>query len=346
MHDVKVLVVATGRKTRGGITSVIKAHETGEQWKKYHCHWVQTHRDGRNWEKIGYLITAWIDYIFRLPFYDIVHIHFSMPMSAKRKILFAYLAKLLRKKLILHLHCGSQIDDIWNRSYDYLYSVADVGLFLSVSLKERVKKYVKYSADFRVLYNPCPRCLSLSQFNNEKTILFSGTLNANKGYADLLEAFSIIAPHYPDWKLLLAGNGEIEQVKKMVYKLHIEQQVLFPGWVKGAEKARIFSAASIFCLPSYGEGFPMAVLDAWAYGLPVITTPVGGIPDVAVDGENMLLFTPGDVEGLAAQLERMMRDEALRERISEASRHFAQQEFNIDSINQQLGDIYEELSTK
>ena len=100
----KVLIVATGRKTRGGITSVIMAHETGIQWKKYHCHWVQTHRDGSNAIKILYLIWALVDYLFRLPFYDIVHIHFSHPTSAKRKLCFFKLAIFLKKNT--HILCA------------------------------------------------------------------------------------------------------------------------------------------------------------------------------------------------------------------------------------------------
>ena len=89
----KVLIVAPSRKTRGGITSVIKAHETGEQWKKFHCHWIQTHRDGAAWRKIFYLAIAWIDYTMRLPFYDIIHVHFSLRTTASRKRPFVELAK-------------------------------------------------------------------------------------------------------------------------------------------------------------------------------------------------------------------------------------------------------------
>ena len=87
----------------------------------------------------------------------------------------------------------------------------------------------------------------------------------------------------------------------------------------------------------------MAVLDAWAYGLPVVTTPVGGIPDVAIDGENMLLFNPGDIDSLAGQLERLMVDEELRSRISLASVEFAESKFNLDTINKQIGELYKTL---
>lgn len=93
----RVLVVATSRKTRGGITSVIKAHETGEQWKKFHCHWVQTHRDGPAWRKVLYFITGMADFLIRLPFYDIVHIHTADYGTEKRKRIFAKLTKLFGK---------------------------------------------------------------------------------------------------------------------------------------------------------------------------------------------------------------------------------------------------------
>lgn len=342
----RVLIVATSRKTRGGITSVIKAHETGKQWKKYHCHWIQTHRDGAAWRKILYWIVAWLDYIVRLPFYDIVHVHFSLRMTALRKRPFVTLAKLFRKKVIVHLHCGSQIDEIWNENYYYLFNVADVSLFLSECLKEKVMAHFTQKKDFRVCYNPCPSIIDHSTIKKQNIILFSGTLCLAKGYADLLKAFARIAPKYTEWRVVFAGNGEIEQGQDLAKSLHVESQTVFLGWVSGQHKDDIFRKASIFCLPSYAEGFPMAVLDAWAYGLPVITTPVGGIPDVAVDGENILLFNPGDVEMLSFQLERMITNHTLREHISTASRNFATSKFNIDTINRQLGDLYAELSAK
>lgn len=344
--NTRVLILATSRKTRGGITAVLKAHETGEQWKRFHCHWVQTHRDGNNVRKLAYLAFAWLDFLIRIPFYDIVHVHFSLGTTARRKVPFVKVAKALGKKVIIHLHCGSQIHEIWNKDYSYLFSVADVSLLLSENLLHMVEEHTGKGRDYRVCYNPCPQISKEPVLQKKKQILFSGTLYAGKGYQDLIRAFAKIAKKYPDWNVVLAGNGEVEKGRAISKELGIANQVAFLGWVSGEQKDKVFRESMIFCLPSYAEGFPMAVLDAWAYGLPVITTPVGGIPDVAKDGENMLLFNPGDIDALAHQLEKMIIDENLRNRIALASLDFAENKYNQYTINKQLGELYEDLSKK
>ena len=95
----KVLVVATSRKTHGGITAVVKAHEKGEQWKRFNCKWIETHIDKNSILKCIYFITAFFKFLFLLPFYSIVHIHFSWPQSARRKFLFFVVAKIFGKKV-------------------------------------------------------------------------------------------------------------------------------------------------------------------------------------------------------------------------------------------------------
>lgn len=339
----KVLVVATSRKTRGGITAVLKLYEQSRMWQQYHCRWIGTHRDGGTLMKLWYLVTAFVQYLFLLPFYDIVHIHFSLSTSAKRKYPFFRLAKALHKKTIIHLHCGSQIDGIWNSIYQTMFEQCDCGILLSESIKTKIEEYVGKSDKLKVIYNPCPLITDTSTYKKQNHILFSGTLYEGKGYLDLVKAFAKIAPHYPDWKVVLAGNGEEEKARRTARDLGIENQVELLGWVNGEAKHRAFCEAKALCLPSYAEGFPMAVLDAWAYGLPVVTTPVGGVPDVAVDGENMLLFNPGDINTLAGKLDWIMRDEALREKLAAASTKLAAEEFNLNTITQQIGEIYESL---
>lgn len=343
----RVLIVATSRKTRGGITSVIKAHETGEQWKKFHCHWVQTHRDGPAWRKIVYFTIGMVDFLVRLPFYDIVHIHTADHGTERRKTTFARLTKLFGKKLIIHLHSSDpnySIGGIYRDGYTYSFTHADKVLLLSNTWKKIAIDAFPLSAEkMEVLYNPCPSVAMSCQERREKYILFTGTLTPRKGYVDLIQAFAKIAKSNPEWKLKLAGNGEIEQGRTLVRQLGIEDRVEFLGWINDASKDNAFRHASIYCLPSYSEGFPMGVLDAWAYGLPVVTTPVGGIPDVAVDNVNMMLFEPGQIIALADKLVRLMTDKKIYDKMQHASIDFASNHFSMNIISKHLDRLYSNL---
>lgn len=343
----RILIVATSRKTRGGITAVIKAHETGEQWKRFHCHWVQTHRDGPSWRKMLYFFTGMMDFLVRLPFYDIVHIHTADYGTEKRKRIFARLAKLFGKKLIVHLHSSGPEFSIGGRHrdlYEYSFTHADKIILLSNTWREEAEKAFDLPKDkMEVLYNPCPTVKPSKPEEREKYILFAGTLTHRKGYDDLIKAFSAIADKYPDWRLKLAGNGEIENGKRLAQDLGIEKQVDFLGWINGDEKDRAFRHASIYCLPSYSEGFPMGILDAWAYHLPVVTTPVGGIPDVAINDENLMLFQPGDIDVLVEKLVRLISESKIYKKITDSSRDFSDNKFNMLTISKNLSELYNKI---
>lgn len=343
---VRVLVVATSRKTRGGITSVIKAHEKGGQWEKYHCRWIETHRDGGFLRKLLYVLRAFAQYLLLLPDNDIVHIHIGEAPSALRKIAFMAYAKFWQKKTIVHFHSFSPDTTIKSRYsflYRYLFTRANKVIVLSEYWKNEVKCFVP-DADIEILYNPCTTEVAIDDdVIKEPYILYAGTVSQRKGYADMIKAFSLIAERHPEWNIVFAGNGEIEQGQTLAGKYNIQDQTKWLGWVNGDAKDMAFRKASVFCLPSYAEGFSMAVLDAWAYGLPVITTPVGGIPDVAIDGENMLLFQPGDCQKLSQCMELMIDKDELRHSISHESKKLALTKFNINTINTQLADIYERL---
>lgn len=343
MH--KVLIIATSRKTRGGITSVIKAHETGPQWEKYHCKWIETHRDGNVIRKLRYLFTALIEYILLLPFYDIIHIHLATTQSAKRKMLFIYPAKWIGKKVILHFHPSNEkfLFEPYNQKlYRKLFLKANLILVLSEQWRRWLKEALDITENVEVLYNPCPKVKRREDIR-ENNILFAGTIIQRKGYMVLIEAFAKIAHKYPDWNVVFAGNGEIENAQKVAKRLKIEKQTKFLGWVSGKEKELAFQKASIYCLASDGEGFPMGVLDAWAYGIPCVVTPVGGIPDIIKDGGNGLIFPVGDTNTLAKKLEDLITKPQLRKDIVSEADKYVYGEFNISYINNQLDNIYANL---
>lgn len=342
----KVIVLATSHQTRGGISSVIKAHQKGSQWEQYHCKWIETHIDKGRFLKLWYFTRGFIQYLFLLPFYDLVHIHTSEPPSAFRKCIFMAYAKLWHKKTIIHFHSFSQdttINSKYRYLYHYLFVKADVVIVLSETWKKIVNDVFLLGDKIKVVYNPCTTEILNEKYIKKQQILYAGTVNARKGYVDLIKAFALIAKDYSEWQIIFAGNGETDKGKILAAQLGIDKQTSFLGWVNGSEKDKAFKEATIFCLPSYAEGFPMAVLDAWSYGLPVITTPVGGISDIARNGHNLLLFMPGDIQQLAEQMKKMIENVRLRNSIANESIKLSRTIFDIVTINHEIEMIYDAL---
>ena len=343
----KVIVLGPGRNTRGGISTVIKEYENTKLWNDFNCKWIGTYIDKRNIHKIFYFLKGLITYILNISRYDIIHIHISWSTTAFRKMFFFPLAKALNKKVIIHLHSAAEpvINSKSQFPYKFMFKHADLTIFLSNGISTELNKHFQIKKSV-VLYNPCLNHKPNSTKINEKEmqILFAGTITQKKGYLDLIHSFGLIAHKFPEWKLIFAGNGEIENAKSLAKDLNIEEQVIFKGWVNRDEIQALFEKASIFCLPSYTEGFPMAVLDAWSFGLPVITTPVGGLTDVLIPDKNALVFEPSDINHLAKLIDELITDESLRKRISEESIKLSQEKFNITSISKQLSELYLSLS--
>lgn len=80
-------------------------------------------------------------------------------------------------------------------------------------MEKWIKEALGITEHVKVLYNPCPKVNRRDDIR-ENSILFAGTIIPRKGYADLIKAFAQIAPKYPEWKVILAGNGEIDNAKK------------------------------------------------------------------------------------------------------------------------------------
>lgn len=345
MKKPKVLVVATSRKTRGGITAVIRAYEAGAVWREFHCRWIETSRDGAAWRKVLYLVTALTQYVVLLPFYDIVHLHLTGGTSVRRKAIFFRLARLMGKRTIVHFHpCGPEVldDPASARRLRRLFTGADRVVVLSGLWRMWLAERLGVRERVTVLYNPCP-AVPAPAVGRQKVVLFAGSIIPRKGYDVLIQAFALVAGQHAGWCLVLAGNGEVDKARSLADGLGIGSQVDLPGWVSGEAKERLFAEASIFCLASQGEGFPMAVLDAWAHGVPCVVTPVGGLPDVVREGENALSFPVGNVHALSVQLSRLMTDPSLRERLSQASLRLAHTMFDAATIRRQLAEIYTEV---
>ncbi len=139
--------------------------------------------------------------------------------------------------------------------------------------------------------------------------LLVGQIGRRKGVFDLLHAVARVRAAALPFHLTLVGPdeypGEREALVALARELGLETAVEFTGPLQGDALYARYRAADLFVLPSWNEGLPVVLHEAGAFELPVITTPVGAIPDLVRDGCNGLLVTPGDVEGLAAAITRL-----------------------------------------
>jgi glycosyltransferase involved in cell wall biosynthesis len=171
-------------------------------------------------------------------------------------------------------------------------------------------------------------------------ILMLGRLGRRKGTHDLLRAFSIVAKRDVSSRLVCAGDGDIEGAEALARDLGIEPRVEFPGWISAEQAREQLQRATIFVLPSYAEGLPMAILEAMSYGLPVITTPVGGVPAVVSHGQTGLLVNAGAVESLASAISDLLSDASARARLGRAARAIVSREYSLEAVLRRLRRIY------
>ena len=151
-------------------------------------------------------------------------------------------------------------------------------------------------------------------------VLFLGRLGERKGVAELLVALADPRLREVPWRATLAGDGATERYRHQAAELGIDGRVSFPGWVDPATTGRLLARAHLLVLPSHAEGQPLSVLEAFAWGVPVISTPVGGVPEVVHDGVDGLLVPPGRPDLLAGALTDLLGDEPRRARMAAAAR--------------------------
>lgn len=110
---------------------------------------------------------------------------------------------------------------------------------------------------------------------NPTQVLFLGELGQRKGCYDIPDILEQAIRKVPPLSLIMAGDGEMNQVKQAFEEKQLLERVTFPGWVRGEQKEQLLRESAIFLFPSYHEGMPMAVLEAMSYGLGIVTTEVG-----------------------------------------------------------------------
>ncbi len=172
--------------------------------------------------------------------------------------------------------------------------------------------------------------------------LFLGRLNRDKGVADLVAGFAAAAADLPGLWLILVGPDE-EQLKPALLAAAGEYAARLRFVDYTSQPERFISAADIFCMPSYREGFGSSIIEAAACGLPALASRIYGLTDAVVDGVTGLLHTPRDRAAIAAGLRRLASDAALRVALGKAAQDRARNEFPAAKVSAELVSWYQQI---
>jgi len=185
--------------------------------------------------------------------------------------------------------------------------------------------------------------------HNRKLILSVGRIDPQKNQLTLLSAMPELLRKHRDTHLVMIGPVTVESYgKELLNKINsaslYNNVTVLPGMPGGSkELVDAFNAADIFCLPSRHEPFGIVVLEAWAAGLPVVASCVGGIPSFTCDGEDVLHADPKEPQSFSTAIERLLLDHELARGIAARGRHKARTQFDWDRIADRLESIYTDL---
>jgi len=213
------------------------------------------------------------------------------------------------------------------------------------------------STKIHVIPNPLPLELSncerelipLEKPDNEKptSILYAGRLASVKGIFTLLNAASKVLSRFPETRFLLAGGAHgsiaLEKINRIIREKHLERNVVLYGHVPWKKLLNHYAQATLFVMPSFYEAFGISCLEAMAFGLPVVATATGGLPEVVEDGVTGVLVPPGDSQALAQAVIGLLRDPHLRQRLGRAGRERVLAEFTVDQIFTRALGVYEQV---
>lgn len=351
--SIGVMFIGPDLHSQGGVSAVIANYQRSEFWAKCRCVHFSSCRDwGSKWGRIVYSVWKYCVFVqtvlVKRP--AAVSIHTSAYGSFYRKFVYILISRLFFIPIFIHIHPAIFFEFFTEGNILTRYAIAkslkqsECVILLS---ENALKQFHAVFPEVRMAVVPNP--INIELYGSKKRvpmkgnyrILFMGWIIQGKGVYDIVDVIPEVVHHFPQAEFLFAGNKEIEKLKKMIEDRHLSQHAKVLGWVDLKHKLNLLQTSRLLLLPSYSEGIPNVILEAMASGLPTITTPVGGIPSVFIEGETGYFVTPGNTRELTARITQMLGDDEDCVRISMLSGRRARECYALDIIGRQLENIYE-----
>lgn len=349
-----ILHISPLYRTKGGISTVVETYLMSDLAQRYQLIALDSHADGSKLRKLLALLDAFFKAV-RLALFSkpsLVHVHVGDFPSIYRKALLCLPFLLRGTPLLLHFHGAAFLAQFEKQNP---MGRALVRSFMSrfacvICLSEIVRQKLLETFDLKasvVIANAVPlpaKRKARTAPSEDLHLLYLGLIGERKGLFDLLDALEPLLEKGFPFRLKIGGNGEIEKLRARIARPPFEGNVQFLGWIGKKEREDAFAWADVFVLPSYAEGMPMSILEAMSYGLPILTTPVGGVPDIVRDKLNGRLVQPGDSGGIQAALLSMLEDSESRQEMGAASRSVIETQFALNEHTQRIADLYEKYA--
>jgi glycosyltransferase involved in cell wall biosynthesis len=340
-----LMVGAHPTRTIGGISTLINDILHSPLTRSFELrHIVSQIDEYKKFSKLLLAIKALARFVWALCWWrpQMVYVHVGGNTSLYRKIAFIVVGRLAGRRVLVHCHAGN--------FEPYYAEQGKLGRKLIIWGLGKSSKFVAVSyAMERLLGDLWPEVecvmvpygIDASLFTGQRApdkhfvrLLFIGKMGFLKGEQDLLRALQRVVKVAPNFRLDMLGQLS-ETITAECRESGLQPLIDHLGPVPLEERMAFFKRADLFVLPTYAEGTPISMLEAMAAGLPVVSTPVGGIPDVVEDGVEGYIVGAGDVEALADRLVRLINDPERRHRMGKSAQDKVRP-FNWDVVLPQL----------
>jgi glycosyltransferase involved in cell wall biosynthesis len=279
------------------------------------------------------------------------HVNITGRGSTVRKIILLSVARVFGIRYLLHVHDYDYAAEYRRRGtlmkslIATIFRCATKVLVLGFREQEALTRLLELPQhQVAVLHNavpdPLPDDPKVRHSEGPLHFLFLGHLSARKGVPELLHALASPELRARQWRATLAGDGPIDEFRRLTSDFGISERINFPGWLNESGVRALCSDADVLVLPSHAEGLAMAVLEGLSHGLAVVTTPVGAHSEV-IEGEvSGILVPPGDVEALTGALVRLIEDKNLCQRLRAGARNRFLKKFDVCAYAERLGQLH------
>lgn len=353
----KICMVVPNESVKGGIAAVVNGYRGSRLEQDFDILYVQSYVDGNKAQKLLKAIGGYISFLKVLcgNRIDVVHIHSSFGPSFYRKLPFIWMASMAKIPIINHIH-GADFTSFYvnasvgkKRLIHKVYEKCSIIIALSDEWRENLSQIVPREKiavieNYSILHE---EAMGRKRKKEEPyQVLFLGEIGERKGCFDIPYVVKDVVKEVPNVVFVLGGVGKIDEVMQLARKCHCSDYITFPGWVVDKKKDKLLKESDLFFLPSYNEGMPMSILDAMGYGLPVVSTNVGGIPKIVQNQRNGASILPGDKEGFAKNIIEILTHEEKRVAYGKESYEVVKKQYSLDSHINRLEQIYSYISKK